>query len=82
MGTRLPKRKVSVKPDRNGDATDERLHYCERRRWKRGREERGAGGGMKISLRTFARNATTNLKVSGIDYIIGVSTSTILMMAP
>jgi len=24
------------------DATDERLHYCERRRWKRGREERGA----------------------------------------
>jgi len=41
IGTRLPKRKVRVKPDRNGDATDERLHYCERR-WKRGREERGA----------------------------------------
>ena len=42
IGTRLPKRRVRVKPDRNGDTTDERLHCCERRRWKRGREERGA----------------------------------------
>jgi len=35
-------RKVGVKPNRNGNATDERLHDCERRRWKRGREERGS----------------------------------------
>jgi len=42
IGTRLPKRRVRVKPDRNGDATDERLHCCETRRWQRGREERVA----------------------------------------
>jgi hypothetical protein len=49
---------VRVKPHRNGDVADEKPalwtvakhpeNYCERRRWKRGREERG-----RISLETW-----------------------------